>query len=277
MPDTLALHKTLRDTVSSHPLTHSLTLSITVFISSARSLFLLSSLSHDERLFHSVTMPSHPRRGSWYVRESNTGSTSESKVTGALQRDDVLQMYARGDLSNGQLVWTSEKIFPNPQKPRSNRLIRIHDWQRWDQLPDPTRRQLEAEAQPYVDAYTQQRLAQQSNCHGYTIPPPLPARTHELPVYTPPPTRQGNHRVIPPESHRIAMHDSAPVKNSFTGPYTRPSNPCPPMSPLSVYSDGSTYSCSSQNTFGLGSPAPPPSSPYAPSSSGIYPPQDGPY
>jgi hypothetical protein len=64
---------------------------------------------------------------------------------GPFTRAVVLELWYRGDLAGDVLVWTNEKLFPSPDR-HSNKLVRIEEWRRWVELPDPVRRRLEEEA-----------------------------------------------------------------------------------------------------------------------------------
>jgi hypothetical protein len=55
-------------------------------------------------------------------------------------------MYYGGEFRNGEQLFTDDQIFPNPEKPNSLRKVRMADWCRWDQIPDPVRRKMEADA-----------------------------------------------------------------------------------------------------------------------------------
>lgn len=82
----------------------------------------------------------------WFVlRPGRAGE--QWKQEGAYTRATIGQMHANGQLGGGALLWTNEKIFANPKKPNSGRMVRIEKWARFDELPDPTQNAILAAAQ----------------------------------------------------------------------------------------------------------------------------------
>lgn len=80
----------------------------------------------------------------WYTQgPARAGVRPERE--GPFTRDAVLKIWLRGDLEGDVLVWTNEKLFPSTDR-RSNKVVRVNEWRRWVELPDPMRRRLEAEA-----------------------------------------------------------------------------------------------------------------------------------
>lgn len=79
----------------------------------------------------------------WYVQPALDRGTRPERE-GPYTREAILALWNRGDLSGDVLVWTNEKIFPDPSGGR--KMVRVAEWRRWVELPDPTRRKLEAEA-----------------------------------------------------------------------------------------------------------------------------------
>jgi hypothetical protein len=99
------------------------------------------------------------RTKTWYVKDPGDGG-NQTKTKGPFTRDEILDMFSRGEFARGELLFTDEQIFPNPDKPSSLRKVRMPDWCRWDQIPDPVRRKLEADAR--------RRVAQRSADSGPT-------------------------------------------------------------------------------------------------------------
>lgn len=89
----------------------------------------------------------------WFVLRPNKSSsaTSHPQREGPYTRATIIQLYAEDKLADGALLWTNEKIFPNAENPNSLRQVRIMDWRRLDQLPDPVVRQLAAEANTWKE------------------------------------------------------------------------------------------------------------------------------
>jgi hypothetical protein len=87
---------------------------------------------------------SKPVPALWFTQGPARAGVRPSRA-GPFTRAAVLEMWARGDLDGDVLVWTNEKLFPSPDH-RSGRLVRIEEWRRWVELPDPVRRRLEAAA-----------------------------------------------------------------------------------------------------------------------------------
>lgn len=80
----------------------------------------------------------------WYIMDEPKVERQIQRQ-GPYNRETFVQLLAEGRIESTQLIWTSERIFPNANKPRSARLIRIPDWRRLDEFPDVTLRQLQAE------------------------------------------------------------------------------------------------------------------------------------
>lgn len=103
---------------------------------------------------------------------------------GPYSRAMIVQMLANGQINNTQLVWTNERIFPNAAKPKSGRLVRIMEWRRLDQLPDPVLRQLQSEAASYVGHTNPGFVQPMENVPAPNDVPPVP--NHQPPGAYPP-------------------------------------------------------------------------------------------
>lgn len=220
----------------------------------------------------------------WYVREKQGPSSEAPATKGPFARETILVMYARGELCSGQTLWTSEKIFPNPSRPRSSRKVRITEWRRWDELPDPTRRLLESAAEPHVRAIRMQ--VNEVSGGGNTMPHPHPAHENYVPQHVPPPEfgRRNPpiamHHVPPPAFGRKDIPAPAgssplPVHGSM-GSQNAPAYPLQPAGP-NPYDprDPHPYDPADPphpDDVPPGVPLPPP-----PSAKGVYPPPDGSY
>lgn len=78
-------------------------------------------------------------------------------------------------LSDTDMVWTNERIFPNTKRPRNILLIcfkkkitRQTNWKRFDQLPDPVRKLIEREMGKVPDRRAKVEPGKEAQ------PPPLP-------------------------------------------------------------------------------------------------------
>jgi hypothetical protein len=97
----------------------------------------------------------------WYVQDppaSRGGAVPAQR--GPYTREAILSMYTRGDFADDgaeALLWTTERIFPDPARPRSSRPVNLDRWRRWDELPDPVRRVLEAQAVGHAPPQMEER------------------------------------------------------------------------------------------------------------------------
>lgn len=82
----------------------------------------------------------------WYILHPSDNPSREPVREGPYTRSTISHLLASNRLPSSALFWTNEKIWPNPEKPRSARPIRIAEWRRLDQLPDPVIRELHREA-----------------------------------------------------------------------------------------------------------------------------------
>lgn len=80
----------------------------------------------------------------WYIMDEPK-TERQTQRQGPYNRETFVQLLAEGRIESTQLVWTTERIFPNANKPRSARLVRIPEWRRLDEFPDVTLRKLKAE------------------------------------------------------------------------------------------------------------------------------------
>ena len=200
-----------------------------------------------------ATMPLFKKKPppQWYVLRPKkyTSSASEPTREGPYTRATITQMYGEGTLGDGALLWTNEKIFPNAQKPTSMRPVRIMEWRRLDQLPDPVVRQLAADWQhahaqqtpppqvPQEHPVDADDAAESSDSVPPTSPPPPPP---------PPPPGSGDapvaqpyaypapSSIYPAPAHHPPPHQHAPTNHpqmtAFpqAGAYPAPSAPPPP-------------------------------------------------
>jgi hypothetical protein len=123
------------------------------------------------------------RTKSWYVK-GPPGGGNQTKTKGPFTRDEILDMFSCGEFRNGELLFTDEQIFPNPDKPSSLRKVRLPDWCRWDQIPDPVRRKLEAAAR--------HRVAERSKESGENEVTMSPEQPSNLDLFTIPGSSHSN-------------------------------------------------------------------------------------
>lgn len=82
----------------------------------------------------------------WFILHPSDNPSRQPKREGPYSRATIAQLIHSNSLPSSTLFWTNEKIFPNPLKPKSSRTVRIPEWRRLDQLPDPVVRQLHEQA-----------------------------------------------------------------------------------------------------------------------------------
>eukprot|EP00737_Agarophyton_chilense_P002577 gb/GEZJ01002941.1/.p1 GENE.gb/GEZJ01002941.1/~~gb/GEZJ01002941.1/.p1 ORF type:complete len:223 (+),score=33.04 gb/GEZJ01002941.1/:343-1011(+) len=132
----------------------------------------------------------------WYVLKptDRSASSSHPRREGPFTRHAIARLYADHQLPSDALLWTNERIFPNALRPNSSRPVRLMEWRRLDQLPDPVVRQLHADALALDHA--------------------LPHQQHPHPTLSPP--NQSHH---------------SPSSSPSSPPSPPPSSPPPPPPP----------------------------------------------
>lgn len=119
----------------------------------------------------------------WFVlKPTRSGSTQQSNREGPYSRETISAMYVSGLLSNGVLLWTNERIFPNPN-PRRSREVQITEWRRIDQIPDPVVRRLAAEGPANLHLVAPPTIDHVDSNHY--PPPPSPQVMSQQPPYVP--------------------------------------------------------------------------------------------
>lgn len=102
----------------------------------------------------------------WLIqRVAPPGSTELPPVEGPFSRADVVAKWAHGYFADGSMVFTDERIFPNPERNWRKKKVQKNEWMRWDQLPSPVRQALESEGREILEQRLRneeaQRLAQE--------------------------------------------------------------------------------------------------------------------
>ena len=105
-------------------------------------------------------------------------------------------------LSDTDLLWTNERIFPNTKKASNilkkvlkKKVVRQEGWKRYDQLPGPVRKLIEAEGYKVPDRRSQAQVAAQGGQEMHAPPPPMPPPP---PGGAPPPVRPSVYPPPPP-------------------------------------------------------------------------------
>lgn len=164
----------------------------------------------------------------WFVLDAPRSGVKPAMRQGPYTRATIVEMLAQGQLEGGKLIWTNERIFPNAAKPRSGRLIRILDWLRLDQFPDPVYRKLQAEASMFIKGYdvipgvlpapAPDSTVPSASYDSYPSPPSSPYAPQPQGVVPPP---------VPPSGHPYAP---APAYQPQPAAYPSP-HPVPPTHP----------------------------------------------
>lgn len=106
----------------------------------------------------------------WFILdEPKTGRPPSRK--GPYTRETFVAMLGQDRIEKTQLIWTNERIFPNANNPRSSRLVRLVEWRRIDQFPEPTLRKLQGEAQKIKASNVSPKL---QPIHGTPAPDGIP-------------------------------------------------------------------------------------------------------
>lgn len=153
----------------------------------------------------------------WYVLRTTPRA---SQREGPYTRSTIAAMFAAAELSDGALLWTNERIFPNPARPNSARLVRISEWRRVDQLPDPVYRsivemskgealQVAAEAGPDFPVASYGGEGPQAPA-GYPGAPPLPPPNQPYPPQAQPYPPQAQASPYPQQEYPPQPYPQAP-------------------------------------------------------------------
>lgn len=106
----------------------------------------------------------------WFILdEPKTGRPPSRK--GPYTRDTFVQLLGQERIEKTQLIWTNERIFPNASNPRSSRMVRLSEWRRIEQFPEPTLRKLQAEAQKVMASNNMGKVLP---IHGTPAPDGIP-------------------------------------------------------------------------------------------------------
>ncbi|CAN8065945.1 unnamed protein product [Agarophyton chilense] len=190
----------------------------------------------------------------WYVLKptDRSASSSHPRREGPFTRHAIARLYADHQLPSDALLWTNERIFPNALRPNSSRPVRLMEWRRLDQLPDPVVRQLHADALALDHA-----LPHQQHPHPTLSPP---NQSHHSPSSSPssPPSPPPSSPPPPPPLLRRLLR---PTRPTFPLPLTtlrRPRNTRP--TPCKTLRNQLPRSRATRPTVPPPSPKPPPRS-----------------